>query len=279
LLTGNTVDTKTGLYRYDPAKHAVGPVTVIGFTHPNTTAAGGQDATFELLDYLALHPATAQRIAYKLCVRFVADEPPATLVTRLAQVYLAEKSAIAPVLRALLTSAEFAASAGAKMRTPLEDLAATVRILGLRPDPGASTDGINALYWTLNTAGHAPMRWGQPDGYPDTATAWAAPTAFLTRFNAHLNLAAGWYPKQLTRPTSLLSSLVPGPLPGTHGALIDALARRLTGTPPPPTHTTALTAFVGKQPNSPLKPTDPAVNGRLPYLIALLLDSPNFQTR
>ena len=49
------------------------------------------------------------------------------------KVYLASKSAIAPVLRALFTSPEFAASIGAKTRTPFEDLAATVRTLGYGP--------------------------------------------------------------------------------------------------------------------------------------------------
>src|SRR4051794_16182738 len=121
-----TVDG-AGAYAYSAARHATGPVEILGVRHANATAAGGEAACLALLDHLARHPATARRIATKLCVRFVADDPPAALVARLAQVYLEQDTAIVPVLRALFTSAEFAASAGRKTRTPFEDLAATIR--------------------------------------------------------------------------------------------------------------------------------------------------------
>jgi len=158
LLTGRTVDRSTGLYRYDEARHATGAVTVLGFSHPNATAAGGEAASNAFLDYLANHPKTAERIARKLCVRFVADEPPASLVQKLATVYLDSKTAIAPVLKALFTSAEFAAATGAKVRTPFEDIVATVRALGYGPD-ATGTAGIRALYQILDKTGHGPMRW------------------------------------------------------------------------------------------------------------------------
>ncbi|HYN92980.1 MAG TPA: DUF1800 domain-containing protein [Pilimelia sp.] len=277
LLTGLTVDKATGLYKYDATRHAIGAVQVLAFAHANATAAGGEAAALALLDYLAMHPATAQMIARKLCVRFVSDEPPAALVDRLAGVYLAQKSAIAPVLRALFTSAEFAASVGAKVRTPLEDLAATIRVLGISPEPTGIT-GLKGLYWMLETLGHAPLRWSPPNGYPDVAAAWASPSGYLGRWNGHLNLAAGWHPKTLTRPASLVKHLVPV-LPTTYGGLVDALAKRLLGTAVTDANRVALTAFFGKQPTSLLKATDSAVGGSLPYLVALLLDSPYFSVR
>ncbi|GAB7043754.1 MULTISPECIES: DUF1800 domain-containing protein [Catenuloplanes] len=276
LLTGATVNTKTGLYRYDPAAHATGAITVLGFSHPNADPAG-EPAVTAFLDYLATHPATAERIARKLCVRFVADEPPASLVTTLAKVYLANGTAIAPVLRALFTSAEFAASAGRKQRTPLEDLAATVRTLGFGPD-ASGTAGLTSLYWALEPSGHQPMAWAPPNGYPDVAAAWASPSGLLTRWNLHMNLAANWWYKQLTRPASLRAALVPT-VPATYGGLVDALALRLFGTKLAAAHTTALAAYFGKSPGSALKSTDPAVNANFPYLVALLLDSPYFLVR
>jgi uncharacterized protein (DUF1800 family) len=279
LLTGLTVDKSTGTYRYEPTWHATGPVAVLGFTAANATPAGGEAAALALLDYLALHPATARRIAHKLCVRFVADEPPAALVDRLARVYLAEKSAIAPVLRALFGSAEFAASVGAKVRTPLEDLVATIRVLGLRPEaPATGVTGLRALYWMADALGQAPLRWSPPNGYPDVAAAWASPSGHLGRWNSHLNLAAGWWPKQLVRPASLAKHLMPT-LPTTYGGLVDALTKRLLGVVVSDRHRAALTAFFGKQPTTKLKPTDGAANGALPYLVALILDSPYFSVR
>ena len=276
LLTGMTVD-KTGVYAYDQASHATGPVTVLGFSHANATAAGGEAAATALLDYLARHPATAQRIATKLCVRFVADDPPPALVDRLARIYLDQGTAIVPVLRALFTSPEFTASAGQKVRTPFEDLAATVRTLGLGPEASGVT-ALDALYNVLVGAGNAPLRWPTPDGFPDVAAAWTSPSAFLLRCNFHLNLAAGWYPKQLTRPADMLKALVPV-LPATYGALVDALAKRLIGTTLPAAQVAAVLSVAGKVPTSPLTAKDTSVAGSLPYLTALVLDSPSFQLR
>jgi uncharacterized protein (DUF1800 family) len=276
LLTGLTVD-KAGLYTYTAKQHATGAVTVLGFSHPNATADGGEAAALALLDYLARHPATAERLATKLCLRFVSDLPPATLVTKLARVYLANDTAVVPVLRALFTSPEFAAAVGQKVRTPFEDQAAAVRALGLGPET-SGVKGLDALYNNLVNAGNAPMRWAPPNGFPDVAAAWASPSAFLLRCNRNLNLATGWYPQQLTRPADLLKALVPV-LPATYGGLVDAIAKRLIGAVLPAAQTAAVLSVAAKTPTSPLTAKDTSVTGSLPYLVALVLDSPSFQLR
>ncbi|MEU4216825.1 DUF1800 domain-containing protein [Actinoplanes sp. NPDC026623] len=276
LLTGLTVGTD-GTYAYAAARHATGAVRILGFGHANATAEGGEAAALAFLGYLARHPATAERLATRLCTRFVADEAPATLVAKLAKVYLDNDTAIVPVLRALFTSPEFAASIGQKVRTPFEDLAATVRALGLGPET-SGVKALDALYNNLVNAGNAPFRWSPPNGYPDVAAAWASPSAFVLRCNGHLNLATGWYPRQLTRPADLLKALVPS-LPATYGALVDALARRLVGTALPADHVAAVLSVAGKLPTSPLTSKDTSVAGSLPYFVALVLDSPTFQLR
>lgn len=278
LLTGLTARWETGRYVYDAGRHATGAVKVLGFRHANKTATGGQAAALAMLDYLALHPRTAKRIATKLCVRFVADVPPASLVTKLTKVYLDNKSAIVPVLRALFASAEFAASVGAKTRTPYEDVVATVRTLGYGPE-ASGTKSLMALYWTIDAAGNAPMAWGPPNGYPDVAAAWASPSTQVTRWNAHLNITGGWWPATLQRPESLLKELVGSTLPATYGALVDVLATRLVGRTLAPQHTAALAAFYGETPASPLKATDGVTGWLFPYLVALVLDSPYFALR
>jgi uncharacterized protein (DUF1800 family) len=264
LLTGMTVG-RDGDFVYQASARAAGTVKILGYTGADPDA---------LFDYLAHHPATAKRIATKLCVRFVADDAPDSLVTRLAKIYLDSDTAIVPVLRALFTSPEFAAAAGRKTRTPLEDLAASIRALGLGPER-SGIKALDALYNELADAGNAPYRWSPPNGFPDVAAAWASPSAFLMKCNLHLNLAAGWYPSQLTRPANLLKSLVPV-LPATFGALVDALAVRLTGTRLPATHTAAALSVAGKLPTSPV---DKSLDGAAPYLIAMVLNSPTFQLR
>ncbi|WP_236718491.1 DUF1800 domain-containing protein [Actinoplanes sp. TFC3] len=273
LLTGLSVDWKSGVYRYDAGQHATGAVTVLGFRHANASASGGQTAAMALLDYLAMHPATAKRIATKLCVRFVSDDPPASLVTKLTKVYLDNKSAIAPVLRALFTSAEFSASIGQKTRTPYEDIVATVRTLGHAPEK-TGTQALKALYWITEEAGQAPMAWAPPNGYPDVASAWASPSGQVIRWNAHLNIAAGWWPNSLLRPAQPLAAYAGNTLPPTYGALIDAVATRLVGRTLAPEHATALATFYGKTLASPLKASDAVAGWAFPYLPAMLLNSP-----
>ncbi|MDI6097912.1 DUF1800 domain-containing protein [Actinoplanes sp. NEAU-A12] len=277
LLTGLTVDNGTGKYRYDAALHAVGAVRVLAFQHANATAAGGEAAVMALLDYLAMHQVTARRIVTKLCVRFVADNPPASLITALVKVYLDNSSAIAPVLRALFTSPEFAASIGAKTRTPLEDLAATVRTLGYGPAT-SGTKFLESLYWMARDAGQAPLGWGPPNGYPDVAEAWGSPSGLLVRWNFHLSIAAGWWPETLVRPANLLTGMV-GALPATYGALIQATAVRLLGIAPSARQTAVLAEFYGKTPASPLKANDPVAGWMYPYLMGMLLNSPSFAVK
>ncbi len=284
LFTGLTVDGSTGAFRYNAGAHATGVVASAGFRHLNRTAGGGQSAALAFLDHLALRPATAARIATKLCLRFVSDVPPPSLVKKLAAVYLAHRSDLVPVLRALFTSPEFAASAGAKVRTPYEDVVATVRVLGYGPEQidaatnPAGTLGVEALHWTMTTAGHAPLAWPAPNGYPDVASAWASPSGQLIRWNAHLNIAAGWWPRQLTRPKNLIADLI-GPVPTSYGGLIDALARRLLGRTMKPEHRAAVARHYGRSLTSPLSPSDQPVTSGAAHLVALILNTPYFGLR
>jgi uncharacterized protein (DUF1800 family) len=277
LLSGLTVDNATGQFRYDAGNHVTGAVKILTFSHANATTTGGEAAAMAFLDHLALHPSTARRIVTKLCVRFVADVPPAGLVTKLVKVYLDNRSAIVPVLRALFGSDEFASSVGAKTRTPLEDLAATVRILGYGPPP-SGTKTYESLYWMARNAGQAPMLWGPPNGYPDVAAAWSSPSGLLVRWNFHLSIAAGYWPADLVKPADLLTGMI-GARPATYGALIDATAKRLLGVTLGASQTAAVAAFYSKTPASQLKSNDPAVGWMYPYLLTMLLNSPNFALR
>ncbi|WP_375423653.1 DUF1800 domain-containing protein [uncultured Friedmanniella sp.] len=273
-LTGLTVDAD-GEYAFRPELHGVGPVRVLGWSHPNATAAGGEQVALSLLGYLARHPATARRIATKLAVRFVSDQPPAALVTRLAKVYQAHDTATVPVLRALLTSAEFRASVGQKIRTPYEDAIATLRLLGARPT-AAALPGLAALRSCLRLMGQAPMGWPAPNGYPDVAEAWATTSTTLRRWNFHDGAAKGGSAAAIPRLTP--QQLMPKKLPTTYGALVDVLAHRflLTLTS---AQRTAVCTFLQHQPGDVLRPADPALGWRLGHVAALVLSSPNFAIR
>ena len=82
---------------FRPRLHDIGPKTVLGVHFP---AGGGIEEGETMIRFLAHNPTTAHRIASKLCQRLVADDPPATLVDRVAKagaaMKLAAEAATAP---------------------------------------------------------------------------------------------------------------------------------------------------------------------------------------
>jgi uncharacterized protein (DUF1800 family) len=270
LLTGLSVDNRTMLYLYDTSKHATGRVRVLDFSHANSSPYG-EKVAISYLRYLAAHPATARRIARKLAVRFVSDDPPAALVTELAKVYRRSGTDITEVLRALFRSRAFRASSGDKVRRPFEDMVATVRALGIQP-PAKGTEGVRQLYWLSGPLGQPPLGWHPPDGYPDRADLWRSAGSTLARWNSHLGLAAGWWPDDLRHP-SLASRLNPRH-PRTYGALVDAVAAGLAMPRPTDSVRRAVCGFLGHAPGARLAADDEALGWRLPWVFALVLDSP-----
>ncbi|SDU88389.1 Uncharacterized conserved protein, DUF1800 family [Microlunatus sagamiharensis] len=263
-------------YEYHPADHHVGPVRVLDFAHPNGSA-NGESVAEAYLEHLAHHPATATRIATKLCVRFVSDTPPASLVARLAQVFLDSGTAVAPVLRALFTSSEFAASVGQKVRTPYEDAVATMRVLRATPDRKGIASGKELRYKTLGM-GQAPMNWPAPNGYPDVAAAWSGSSTMLARWNFHGSAAGGGALNTMTRPqlVDLLGLRKP---PATFGAVVDRAAAALLVPDLTPAQRKAVCTFLGHSPSDRLRKDDALIRHNLPHLAAALLDSPNFLVR
>ena len=273
ILTGLSVSSDSGEFAWKPWRHWVGPVRLLGFSDPNPTQAGGQAVAQRYLAALARHPYTALSVVTKLAKRFVADSPPQSLIDDLYAVYLQQDTAIAPVLKALFGSPEFAASIGRKTRRPYEHLVATVRTLDLRPDPDGGTGGIFSLYWMAESAGNAPLGWSLPNGYPDSTGAWATTGSTVSRWNLTMQLSAGWSAGDLARP-DLRSFLFGSTLPATHGALVDAAAQRLLHRTLLPAHRAALLVFIEQTPDAPVGGTSSALTWRLPYWVAALLGTP-----
>jgi uncharacterized protein (DUF1800 family) len=278
ILTGYRVDMwKTWNVYYDPNVHWVGQVDVLGFSDPNA-AADGQPVTAAYLRYLAHHPSTAQNIARKLAVRFVSDEPSQALIDHLAQVYLANDTAIVPVLRALVASAEFVASAGAKMRTPDEDVVATYRALGVRvAAPTGGGSAANAILWQTSDIGMRPFGWTRPDGRPDRADAWSSVSRMLSSFDVHYTMSGGWWP---TRDAVYQTPVQWLPVAALRfDALVDHLSRRILGRAATPLLQTAAAEATGCSPSDVITADHALVRWEMPRLLTVFLDSPTHFAR
>lgn len=282
ILTGWTVEMWTTFQAtYDVERHARGPVKVLGFEHPNA-AADGRDVTRDYLRYLAHHPATARRVARRLAVKFVRDDPPEALVARLAKVYLDNDTAIAPVLRALVRSPQFARATRTKVRDPGEDLVAAYRALGIRlarPPAGESGEryAANSVLWQVAGMGIMPFDWPRPDGQPIDSASWSSPSRLVASLSVHRDLTGGWWPNQGIRyrkPASWLPSRSV-----RFDALLDHVSRLVLHEPASKRMLKACAQATGCKPRERITRDHDLVRWGMPRLLTTLLDSPDFMTR
>lgn len=168
-----------GRFTFSPDKHDDGAKTALG--HSFTAGQGEQDV-WQLLEILVTHPSTATFIATKLVRRFVADDPPADLIERVAQTYQQTDGDIKSLLRVIFLSEEFA-TASPKLKRPFTYLVSCLRALH---SPTVQFRPVNP--W-LERMGQPLFQWSPPDGYPDVATAWAS--NLLPRWNFALALTGG----------------------------------------------------------------------------------------
>jgi uncharacterized protein (DUF1800 family) len=267
-MTGRTVKWADWTYTYTAAWHATGPVTVLGFSDPNPTAAGGEALGDAYVDYLSHHPATAQRVARKLCLRYVSDAPSQSLVDQVAAVYLANDTAILPTVYAIVRSDEFWAARGAKTRRPAENLIATIRAIGAVP-AGSLDDAIDTVEWNLQDMNNDALNYGPPPGYPDVAAAWRSAGNMIITWNFHRAVVQHWW-SQWQAPD--LTALLGSPAPATAGAAITALANRLVGQPLTAADQQTLLDYTGDAAATPWSGSH--ARSMLAGLVVLILDSP-----
>lgn len=156
------------------------------FAHDNGTKVvlgesyrgAGQDEGMALLNWLASQPTTARFIATKLVKRFVSDNPPESLIERVAQSYLDTDTDIPAMLRTIFASDEFW-QADAKFKQPMEYLTSTLRILDYQVENQSRFE--RSIGDWLQTTGHVPFNWATPDGYPDNNEYWLQ--GLLPRWN------------------------------------------------------------------------------------------------
>jgi uncharacterized protein (DUF1800 family) len=173
-----------GAFRFEPRMHDRGEKVVLG---RRIAAGGGIEDGERVLDLLARHPSTARFVATKLARRFVADEPPPSLVARAAARFTATDGDIREVVRTIVTSPEFFAPEAyrAKVKTPLEFVASAVRAAGIDLRHGM------AAVQALRELGMPPYMCEPPTGYADEAAAWVNTGALLNRMNVAVALTRG----------------------------------------------------------------------------------------
>lgn len=161
-----------GTAYFDAKLHDDGEKIVLGKTIP---AGGGKKDVEILVDIACNHPSTAKYLALKLCKHFVAEEPPKSLIKRVEQRYRENHGQIKPMVREILLSPEFSASAGLKLKRPFHFVVSSLRATG------ADTMAGDQVLEYLTRMGHGPFQYPTPDGYPSEANPWLG--TLLWRWN------------------------------------------------------------------------------------------------
>ncbi len=175
-----------GGFTYNERRHEPGSKIVLG----KTIRENGQQEGFEVLHLLASSPATAHFISRELAVRFVSDDPPQSLINRMAKKYLSTHGDIRQVLRVMFQSQEFWSpkTYDAKVKTPLEFVVSSVRATN------ADATHPQSLIASLNQMGMPLYGMQPPTGYSTTADKWVSSEQLITRMNFALALTSNKLP-------------------------------------------------------------------------------------
>jgi uncharacterized protein (DUF1800 family) len=271
----------TGDFLFSPSIHDNGVKQIFG----HALSMPGQAEGEWFFDQLAAHPGTALTVATKLYVHFVQDFPPANdpLIQTMAGIFQKNVNApnqIALVMQALITSSEFAASAGKKVKTPFEFLISAIRATGavVNPQPGLS-----ALPGTMG----APLfQWGAPNGMPDIASVWTGTSGMIDRWSIAdrlMSIAAGFLPDSAG---TIFAEIAPA-LKTTNNA-VNALVPLILGSSATAASTAALMDYAaskevlgGLLPAPAKLPANWAasVDAGLRRLVGAIVATPEFQIR
>lgn len=162
----------TSGFHFDPERHAPGPRRLLGQDFAQEGLAQGA----AVLQALAAHPATALHVATKLARHFIADDPPPDAVARIAKAFRESDGHLPTVYAALIACPQAWEPALTKLKSPVEYLVSCLRAL-----PALRSAAPETLYATLRGMGQRPFFAPSPQGWPDTAAAWAGGDALWKR--------------------------------------------------------------------------------------------------
>jgi uncharacterized protein (DUF1800 family) len=164
-------------------RHDIKEKTVLGTSFP---ANGGYAEGEKLLDMLAHHPNTAKFICRKLATRFVNDNPPQTLIDKMAKTFLEKDGSLKEVFITMASAPEFWSKEALREKTksPFELAISAVRSMN------ADVKMPYQLYNWINKMGQKIYYYQAPTGFPDKGQYWINTGSLLNRMNFGLAFAS-----------------------------------------------------------------------------------------
>ncbi|WP_448698711.1 DUF1800 domain-containing protein [Mucilaginibacter sp. AW1-3] len=176
-----------GDFLFTPTRHDLGEKDVLGH---HFDGKGGYQEGVDLLEMLAHHPSTAKFISKKLAVRFVSDNPPQSLINKMAKTFIEQNGDIKQVLITMVSSPEFWAKKvqREKIKSPFELVISSVRALN------ADISQPYQLFSWMSRMGEKIYYYQAPTGFPDRGQYWINTGSLLNRMNFGLALTSGRIP-------------------------------------------------------------------------------------
>jgi len=160
-----------GQFLFRPELHEPGTKVVLGTRYRDDGFGQG----VAVLRDVARARATAQFVATKLARHFIADEPPAAAVARLADAFHSSGGDLPRVYHALLDAREAWDSGLAKYKSPCDYVLSAYRGLGL------PADAAHAPLAPFELLGQRTWSPGSPAGWPDRSADWDGAAALMKR--------------------------------------------------------------------------------------------------
>jgi uncharacterized protein (DUF1800 family) len=188
--TGWTIDRPraNASFIFRPQMHDRGEKVVLG---QRIRGNGGMQDGEQVIDILVNHPSTARFISTKLVRRFVSDDPPESLVTKVAATYKKTDGDIREMLRTIFYSEEFmsAETFAGKTKTPFEYVVSSIRALG-----GDTLANNQQIARAIAQMGQPLYQYQAPTGFPDRADYWMSDGALVARLNFAVALTSNRIP-------------------------------------------------------------------------------------
>ncbi len=208
----------------------------------------------------------------------VSDHPSNALINQLATRYSASGTNIAATLRALVEHPEFASSQRTKVRNPIEDFVATVRVLDVKakkPTP-SGWPFASAQIWMCQD--QYPFQWPRPDGIPQTNAAWSSASQVLGSLDLHYSMSGGWIGDEGSVSYRSYRSWLPAERI-RFDSLVDHLSRVLLARPSSERLLKAACQATGVHARESITEDHAVVRWLMPRLLTAILDTPAHMSR
>jgi uncharacterized protein (DUF1800 family) len=258
-------------FKFDERIHDPDPKIVLG----KKIRSGGMKDGEQVIELLVKNPSTAKFISTKLARRFVSDNPPPALVARMAETFKSSDGDIRAVMHAMIYSPEFWTRDAyrAKIKTPFEFVASTVRALG------TDVDSSMPLVQWVGRIGEPLYQCQPPTGYSDKAETWVNAGALLNRLNFSLALAGNKVRGSRADVAALLGTEAAPDSKTESKQVLDRAVQLFLGGQAAPTTVETLQKRLDDPQVVQAKLDDPVKHVDLAMVTGLVLGAPEFQRR